>query len=78
MASNFTNKSVFIFSDSELLVNQLNRKYRVNNENLKDLYLQVRELEEFYENVIYTHVKREENIDADRLANEILDKVTKK
>ena len=78
LAKNFTNKKVFIFSDSKLIINQLTGVYKVKDYKLKKLCLEVKKLEKSVQSVKYTHVKREENIDADRLANEILDKVTKK
>lgn len=77
LASEFTNKSVFIFSDSELLVKQLNGQYRVKNQNLKELFLEVRKLEGLYKKVTYIHIKREDNRIADKLANDALDGVLK-
>lgn len=75
LATDFTNKSVFIFSDSELLVKQLNGQYRVKNKYLKKLFLEVKKLGGFYQEVTYTHVRREENKVADELANTALDEV---
>jgi len=77
LASEFTNKCAFIFSDSELLVKQLNREYRVKNQNLKELFLEVRRLEGLYKKVTYIHIKREDNRIADKLANDALDEVLK-
>lgn len=77
MASEFTNKKVIILTDSELLVKQLNKVYRVKHKNLKQLFLEVKRLENFYDEVIYNHVPREKNSLADSLANKELDKLSK-
>ena len=60
---------VTIVSDSELLVRQMNGQYRVKNEGLKPLFDQAGSLASQLPRVRYTHVRRELNKDADRLAN---------
>ena len=60
---------VTIISDSELLVRQMNGQYRVKNEGLKPLFDQAGTLAARLPRVRYTHVRRELNKDADRLAN---------
>lgn len=72
-AKRFTNKTVFIFSDSELLVKQLKGIYKVKSENLKPLYEKIKLLEKSFEEVRYFHVRRELNSEADALANKALD-----
>ncbi|HEY8552663.1 MAG TPA: tRNA (adenine(22)-N(1))-methyltransferase TrmK, partial [Thermaerobacter sp.] len=62
-----------VYSDSELMVRQLNGEYRVKHEGLKPLYRQVRELVERFDAVRFIHVPRERNRDADRLANQGID-----
>ena len=44
LAKRFTNQNVFIYSDSELVVRQLNGEYQVKNKNLKSLFNQVQKL----------------------------------
>ncbi len=66
------NASVSIFSDSELMVKQLNGEYKVRNEKLKPLYNEVIKLLENKEYNI-NHIKREKNKLADNLANEAID-----
>ena len=66
-------KDIEIKSDSELLVKQLNGEYRVKSPSIKPLYEQVRKLMKNFENVSITHVKREYNKEADRLANKGID-----
>jgi len=62
-----------IFSDSQLIVNQINGKWRVKNPNIVGLYREARELIRGFSNVAVTHVRRELNTEADRLANEAID-----
>ena len=71
LASSFQVSEIECFSDSELMVRQLNGEYRVKNVKLKALFLQVREKEKQFEKVNYSHVPREEGHikRADKLAN---------
>jgi len=68
---------ISIFSDSELMVKQINGEYRVKDINLKPLFSQVSNhcvrLETKGNQLQFTAVRRERNIDADRLANIALD-----
>jgi ribonuclease HI len=64
---------VHVFSDSQLLVRQMNGAYRVRNHGLKPLYEQARALVVEFEQFEIFHVSREQNIDADRLVNEAID-----
>jgi len=75
LASVFSIKGVDCFSDSELMVRQLNGAYRVKNEKLGKLFLQVREKKKRFEKVSYFHVPREEDLikRADKLANRAID-----
>ncbi len=68
-----TNFSLQIRSDSELMVKQINKQYRVKNEKLKPLYEQVCELLERFVQFDVSHVRRAENKRADELCNEALD-----
>ena len=62
LASDFSVTRVECFSDSELMVKQLNGAYRVKNEKLHELFLQVKEKERRFERVTYSHVPRENNL----------------
>jgi ribonuclease HI len=57
-------------ADSELLIRQLLGRYRVRNEGLKPLHQQATALLKRFEKVALRHVRREQNAEADRLANE--------
>jgi ribonuclease HI len=58
-----------VFSDSELLVNQINGEYRVKNPDLKQLYDEARNLMRQFDAVRVSHVRREFNRRADELCN---------
>jgi ribonuclease HI len=59
-------------SDSELVVNQLNGRYKIKSTALRPFYLQAAQLLGKFEKVAVTYVPREQNTEADRLANEAL------
>ncbi len=62
-----------IFSDSELLVRQIEGRYRVKNATLKPLHARAMTLIRALESFSITHVRREQNQQADALANQALD-----
>lgn len=60
--------------DSELVVRQLNKIYKVKDEKLKKLYLEVRELiMKLGGSITFKHIPRSENALADKLYNDALD-----
>ena len=63
---------VTIYSDSELLVKQINGSYRVKNEGLKPLFREVKELSERFNSIRVIHIPRGENSSADGLANKAI------
>jgi len=65
-------KHVRLNSDSELVVRQLKGRYRVKNAALKPLYQQVKQLQSRLESFTVNHIPREQNIEADSLANAAL------
>lgn len=60
---------VAIFSDSLLLVEQINGRFRMKAENLKPLFREAIVRAKSFPRFSITHVRREKNRDADRLAN---------
>ena len=63
--------------DSELVVKQLNREYKMKNEGLKPLFEKVNNLvKEIGLPVKFAHIYREENKEADRLVNMAIDAAT--
>ena len=75
---NTLDKEITIFSDSDLLVNQRNTKYKIRNQNLKMISREISNLEKNFEKIQYRHIPREKNNKADRLANIALDDYIKK
>ncbi|MFC1991297.1 ribonuclease HI family protein [Chloroflexota bacterium] len=63
---------VDIRSDSELVVRQINGKYRVKNASLKPLYQKVKQLQSQLTGFSIVHVPREQNKEADILAGNAL------
>ncbi len=63
-----------VFSDSELMVKQIKGQYKVNNPALKELHGKARGMIGRLDSFIITHVLREKNRDADRLANQAMDR----
>jgi ribonuclease H / adenosylcobalamin/alpha-ribazole phosphatase len=66
-------RSVTLRSDSLLLVSQLTGRYRVKSPHLQPLHRRARSIAAGFDRVSFEHVPREQNIDADRLANEGVD-----
>jgi len=64
---------VHIRSDSLLLVKQMQGEYKIKNEGLKPLAVRARLLIMELGEVTFEHVPREQNKDADRLANLAMD-----
>lgn len=60
---------VEVFSDSELMVKQINGEYRVKNAGLKPLFEQANSLAGQFERFNIRHVSREDNQAADMMAN---------
>jgi ribonuclease HI len=63
-----------LYSDSELMVRQLNGVYRVKQPHLIPLYETARSLLGRFALASVTHVPREKNKEADRLSNEGIDR----
>jgi ribonuclease HI len=63
-----------VFSDSELLVNQVNGRYRTSAPHLQRYLQEAIRLMREIGRVDVRHVRREQNTEADALANEAIDK----
>ncbi|HSO93568.1 MAG TPA: ribonuclease HI family protein [Candidatus Dormibacteraeota bacterium] len=66
-------RRVRMMMDSQLVVRQLNGSYRVKHADMIPLYRRVLDLIQKFESVTFEHVPREQNVEADRLANQALD-----
>ncbi|GAI31913.1 unnamed protein product [marine sediment metagenome] len=67
------NSEIQIKSDSELLVKQLNSQYKILDEKIQPLFLEVWNLKFDFKEVKFKSISREKNKEADRLVNEALD-----
>ena len=63
-----------VFSDSELMVKQINGQFKVSNPVLKELHGKAQALIRQLQSFSITHVLREKNREADRLANLAMDR----
>jgi ribonuclease HI len=66
-------RGVRIESDSELLVKQMRGQYKVKSPDLRPLFEQARKMAQSFASFSITHVYREQNREADSLANQALD-----
>ncbi len=62
-------RQVELNSDSELVVKQINGRYRVKKAALKPLYQKVKQLQDSLEGFSVTHAPREQNTEAHKLAH---------
>ena len=64
---------VEIRMDSELIVNQLNHKYKIEDSKLQPLFLQAWNLLIDFGKYNFVAIPREQNSEADRMVNQALD-----
>jgi ribonuclease HI len=64
-----------LIGDSELVVRQVEGRYKVKNAGIKPLHAEVKRALQGFDSWSIRHVRRAENADADRLVNEALDGV---
>ena len=76
--SNDQKVEIDCFLDSQLIVEQMNGKYKIKNEGLKPLYWEIRGLiMDLGGKVTFAHISRSENTEADKLVNVAIDKADK-
>lgn len=66
-------RAVRIEADSELMVKQMRGQYKVKSADLQPLYERARKMAQSFDSFRIEHVYREQNREADQLANEALD-----
>ena len=66
-------KNAVVKSDSELVVEQINGRYKIKNTALRSLYQKVVQLTGSLESFSISYIPREQNAAADTLANKALD-----
>ena len=70
------NREVEVYSDSELVVRHMKGEFKVKNQVLKDYFVELYNLVQDFGDVSFTHITRDENMGADKLVNEALDKTS--
>ncbi|MGB2628480.1 MAG: ribonuclease HI family protein [Candidatus Acidiferrum sp.] len=72
-AENHGIRALHVRSDSELLVKQMRGQYKVRSEDLRPLFERAKKMSQTFEAFRIDHVYREQNRDADALANQAMD-----
>lgn len=65
-------KELECFLDSELVVKQVNREFKVKDKDLAVLFVRVWNMKQEFQKITFTHVIREQNFYADKLVNQAL------
>ncbi len=66
-------EELYFYLDSELIVKQLNGKYKIKNKGLQPLFVKVYNACLNFKRVEWRYVRRENNKEADRLVNKAID-----
>lgn len=74
VAKNLKAKKVQVRMDSELIVKQMNKQYKIKQPHLQNLAAQVFELIAEFDSISFTHIRREFNKEADALVNQAIDR----
>lgn len=67
-------KSVRFVSDNLMMVNQMNGLYKVKNKDIMPIYDDIQRLLGSFDVCAFVHVKREQNVEADKFANDAVDR----
>lgn len=67
------NSEVEVMSDSELLVKQMSGEYKILDEKIQKLFIEIWNLKIDFKRIKFKAIPREKNKEADRLVNEALD-----
>ncbi len=67
-------KSVRFVSDNLMMVNQMNGLYKVKNKDIMPIYDDIQKLLGNFNACAFVHVKREQNAEADKSANDAVDR----
>jgi len=66
-------KIISAYTDSELMTRQINGQYRVKSPNLREVYADCMELLNSFDKWRVSHISRDKNSRADKLANRVMD-----
>ena len=76
-AENHDIRALRILSDSELMVKQMRGQYKVKSEDLRPLFERAKKMSQTFESFRIEHVYREQNREADALANQAMDETSR-
>lgn len=74
VALGFKVEIINIYLDSQLVAEQLNRKFKIKDKDLAPLFVQIWNLSLKFKKITFNHIPREQNKEADKLVNQCLDK----
>ncbi|MBN2071546.1 MAG: ribonuclease HI family protein [Candidatus Krumholzibacteriota bacterium] len=77
LASDLEADTIIFRLDSELVVRQIMGEYKIKKPHLAELAETVRRKTQPFADISYENVPRSKNLEADRLANEVLDRLKK-
>jgi ribonuclease HI len=66
-------KDVQVYMDSKLVVEQMNKRWKVKNENIIPLYNELNDLIPKFDTILFIHIRRFLNTHADKLSNDAMD-----
>jgi len=72
-AAELNGKEIECMLDSELIVNQMKGLYKVKEPTLQKLFVQAYNASTKFKKIVYHHIPREKNKEADKLVNDTLD-----
>jgi len=75
---NCKNAKIKLYSDSQLLINHLNGKYKLKEKSLFPLFVEIWNLKQDFGEVDFSYVPREKNKQADRLVKKAIEKNPRK
>lgn len=70
-------QEIDFYLDSELVVKQLNREYKIKDKELAKIFIKIWNLLIHFKKVTFQHIPREKNTIADKLVNKALDRALK-
>lgn len=72
-AKNLDADEIELYTDSKLVAQQLNQNWRVKDESIQSLFVKAWNLIQQFDKFKISHIKREDNTEADQEVNKILD-----
>ena len=66
-------KNIQVYGDSNLVIQQMNKKWKMKSDNLREIFDKCQELLYRFDSIVFTHILRKFNKRADELANMAID-----